>query len=99
MTYRFHPEAEPELQEAYDYYESRQQGLGRRFGQAFDEGLSKILENPFAAGVLEEPYRLIRLKRFPYGILYNIRDPEQELVIVAVMHLHRRPGYWKQRVK
>ncbi|MBL7037987.1 MAG: type II toxin-antitoxin system RelE/ParE family toxin [Pirellulaceae bacterium] len=96
MNYRFHPEADEELHKVYEYYEARRQGLGRRFGEAFDEALARVLERPFAWGLLEPPYRLHRLKRFPYGILYEPR--EEEVVIVAVMHLHRRPGYWKHRV-
>lgn len=63
MTYWFHPEAEKELHEAYDYYESRQAGLGRRFAD---------------------------------GLLYDVRG--EVIVIVAVMHLHRRPSYWRTRL-
>jgi hypothetical protein len=32
---------------------------------------------------------------FPYGVLFRVH-PEQ-IVIVAIMHLHRDPGYWKER--
>jgi toxin ParE2 len=95
MNYRFHPEAESELHEAYDYYEAKREGLGGRFGEAFREALARVLQRPLAWGLLEAPYRLCRLKRFPYGILYEPR--EEEVVIVAVMHLHRKPGYWKDR--
>jgi len=35
------------------------------------------------------------VRRFPFGILYRI-EPEQ-IVVVAVMHLRRRPGYWRDR--
>ena len=95
MTYRFHPEAETELYGAIDYYESRRHGLGQEFGAAFHEALDKVLKHPLAWGVLEEPYRICKLRRFPYGILYEPRAAE--VVIVAVMHLHRKPGYWKGR--
>jgi len=33
---------------------------------------------------------------FPYGILYSLLD--QDIVVVAVMHLHRKPDYWEKRV-
>lgn len=96
MNYRCHPEAAKELGEAYDFYEFRRAGLGDRFFEAFEAALNLVLENPLAWGVLEVPYRVCRLKRFPYGILYEPR--EQEVVIVAIMHLHRRPGYWNDRM-
>ena len=97
MNYRFHPDAEGELDAACAYYESRRAGLGRRFAEAFDEALAKVLQHPLAWGVLDEPFRVCRLKRFPYGLLYEPRAAE--IVIVAVMDLHRRPGYWKDRVE
>jgi plasmid stabilization system protein ParE len=96
MTYSFHPAAQVELDKAFLYYEGRQPGLGRRFDAAFEECLSRVLDNPKAWGVIDDGFRLCRLKKFPYGILYKIQD--EGIVIVAVMHLHRRPGYWKDRV-
>jgi hypothetical protein len=73
MNYRFHPEAESELHEACDYYEAKREGLGERFGEAFCETLARVLQRPLAWGLLEAPYRLCRLKRFPYGIRWGYR--------------------------
>jgi hypothetical protein len=36
------------------------------------------------------------VSRFPYQIVYR-RRPD-EIVIVAVAHVKRKPGYWKDRV-
>lgn len=33
--------------------------------------------------------------RFPYGVLYA--QENSHLFIVAIMHLHREPDYWKHR--
>lgn len=96
MIYSFHPDAEEELHRAYSYYESRQVGLGQRFARAFHDALKQVLDRPLAWAVLEPPYRLRKLKRFPYGILYDVQG--EAVVIVAVMHLHRRPGYWRTRL-
>jgi toxin ParE2 len=35
-----------------------------------------------------------RLRRFPYGLVYRLA--ESEIVVLAVMHLHRKPDYWKR---
>jgi hypothetical protein len=34
-------------------------------------------------------------RRFPYGVVYQIL--ESEILVVAITHLHRRPGYWRDR--
>lgn len=96
MNYRFHPQAEAELHEAFAFYESRRAGLGNRFANAFRRALLEAFDQPLAWPILEHPFRINRLRKFPFGIVYEPR--EDELVIVAVMHLHRNPGHWKGRV-
>ena len=34
--------------------------------------------------------------RFPYRVYYRAR--RDEILVVAVGHRHRRPGYWRSRV-
>ena len=36
------------------------------------------------------------MRRFPYGLIYHVRD--EMLLIVAVMHLHRHPDVWRDRL-
>ncbi len=44
---------------------------------------------------IERDIRRSLVKRFPYGILYS--EEESGIYIIAVMHLHRFPDYWKHR--
>ena len=97
MNYRFHSEADQELLEAVQFYESREPGLGGRFLDGVESTIDSILENPEQFGVLDGDIRVAQLRRFPYGILYSIES--NEILIVAVMHLHRRPGYWIHRAR
>ena len=48
-------------------------------------------------GLYEEDIRRCQIRRFPYGIIYAI--DEEVLFILAVMHLHRDPECWKDRLK
>ena len=82
--------------EAAEYYERQAQGLGRGFLAEVQRTVASIAENPRIGRVVRRPIRRRLLRRFPFGILYRI-DP-QEIVIIAVMHLRRRPGYWADRV-
>jgi hypothetical protein len=56
---------------------------------------SRILENPETYPVFHREARRIRLKRFPYSILYRVY-PEL-IVIVACLHGRRDPLKWRER--
>lgn len=96
MTYRFHPEALGEYQEAARYYAKRDPALGLRFIEAVEDAINRILEAPERWRVLDDDVRRCLTHVFPYGVLYTI-EPEF-ILIVAVMHGSRQPGYWKRRV-
>jgi len=95
MTFSFHPEAEAEFNEAIDYYEDCEIGLGYDFSIEVHSTIQNIAVFPLAWPVIEGDVRRCLTNRFPYGILYSI-EPEG-IFIVAVMHLHRNPGYWRNR--
>jgi plasmid stabilization system protein ParE len=96
MRYAFHPEAEAELNAAIDYYEDISPGLGYDFAVEVYSTIEKILSFPEAWPELEDEIRRCQTRRFPYGVLYVYS--ENVILIVAVMHLHRDPAYWKDRV-
>ena len=96
MTYSFHPEAELEFLLAIDFYEDKESGLGRDFALEINSTVERILTYPDAWPVIEEDIRRSLVKRFPFGVLYS--KLEEEIVIVAIMHFNREPGYWKERI-
>jgi plasmid stabilization system protein ParE len=92
----FHPHARSELLESARYYEAQRRGLARRFLTAVREATNRIQSFPLLGRVLEDDVRQCRVSRFPYGLIYRVK--EDGLEVIAVMHLHRRPGYWKSRM-
>jgi len=96
MTFSFHPEAEKELILAIDFYEEKEIGLGRDFALEIYSTVERILTYPDAWPIVEEDIRRSLVKRFPFGVLYS--KLEEEIVIIAVMHLNREPEYWKTRI-
>jgi cytochrome P450 len=92
---RFHPEAQAEMMEAAAYYEAQQPQLGKRFLISVRDALNRIQVNPFLYPLVEGDVRRCLTRTFPFGVLFRIRP--DEYVVVAVMHLHREPGYWKKR--
>ncbi|MCP4218338.1 MAG: type II toxin-antitoxin system RelE/ParE family toxin [bacterium] len=96
MSYAFHPEAEREFLEAIDYYEAREADLGFDFSMEIYAAVSRAVEHPEAWPILEGEVRRCQTKRFPYGVLYSKEDTG--IFVLAVMHLHRAPDYWKHRL-
>jgi plasmid stabilization system protein ParE len=81
----------------FDEYETRRAGLG---GDLFDEiatTLPKIEGNPEIGTVLSSDRQTRRalVSRFPYQVVYRLRSAD--IVIVAIAHLKRHPGYWRGR--
>ena len=95
MTFDFHPEAETEFLEAIAFYESCAPGLGEDFSLEVYSAVQNILSYSHAWPIVEDDVRRCLTNRFPYGVLYSIES--DRVYILAVMHLHRHPDYWKSR--
>jgi toxin ParE1/3/4 len=95
MMFSFHPEAETEFEEAINYYEECEPGLGEDFALEVASTIDRIIAHPKAWPILEGDIRRCMTNRFPFGVLYS-GEPDG-IFILAVMHLHRRPDYWKNR--
>ena len=95
MKVELHAEALAELQSASAYYESRQAGLGARFLDMIDEALERITQDPLAWSPIDEDVRRCLVRVFPFGILYTIES--ECILVLAVTHLAREPGYWATR--
>ena len=96
MKFYFHPEAEAEFDRSVAYYEQCQAGLGLEFAEEVYATISRIIKYPAAWSRLSENSHRCLVNRFPYGVIYQIKS--HTLRIIAVAHLNRRPGYWKERL-
>ncbi len=95
MKYRFLDRARQELIEAGVYYASQNRKLVDDLEQEVDRALSYLCEFPRAAKPIGRIHRSHKLHRFPYLLIYRITGAE--LVVVAVAHTARNPGYWRKR--
>lgn len=95
MRFSFHPEAEREFNEAIEYYEHADPGLGIKFVIEINSTIQNILSYPRAWPTVSKNAQRCLVNRFPYGLLYHV--DQEEIIILAVMHLHRHPDYWKKR--
>ncbi len=89
--------AEQELIETVRYYNSQCPGLGFEFAAEVIHTLARIAKYPLAWYQLSARTHRCRTNRFPYGIIYQMR--KDCIMIIAVMHLHRKSETWQKRIK
>ena len=97
MTFRIHRLAIVEIDHEVDYYESRQPGLGAELEEELEAVFATILRFPEAAPQWKSRVdrRVAVLDRFPFTLPYQIVG--DEIVVLALAHTSRRPGYWSRR--
>ena len=97
IGYRFLPPAEEEMTEAALFYESHSPGLGLEFLRDVQRIIDMVRQHPQIGESLGRGLRRALARRFPFMLIYS-EEPEAVLV-VAVAHQTRRPGYWRVRVE
>ncbi|MBI2433877.1 MAG: type II toxin-antitoxin system RelE/ParE family toxin [Candidatus Hydrogenedentes bacterium] len=95
MNLIIHDDAQCEFEAAVAYYNSECPGLGYEFEDEVYRTLERIQDLPLAWQSLSARTRRCLTRRFPYGIIYQIE--ESEILIVSIMHLHRKPDTWRNR--
>ena len=98
-TYGFEREALAEYRDAALRYAEQRTGLGEQFIQAVEAAMDAVCENPERFQPVGKGVRICRLKRFPYHLFYIHQLEQRRVVIYAVAHHHRRPDYWRSRVR
>jgi len=95
MKIRFHAAAEQELAAAVTRGEGFGPGLGLEILEEANRVAALLCVTPRIGEPLDAFHRAFPLRRFPYRLIYRIDD--NALMVVAVAHLHQKPGYWRER--
>ena len=95
MRVHFLEAARAEFREAVRYYNRHRPGLGNEFRIEVRSTIERIARFPEAWQPLSDSTRRCLTQRFSYPVVYQVRD--QDILIVAVAHLHREPDYWQTR--
>ncbi len=93
---RFHPQAEQEYLTALAWYRERSLIAAINFESAFGQAIARIKEAPQRWPIYFKDFRKYTLRQFPFGIVYQ--EFSSEIVVFAVAHGRRQPGYWRDRV-
>ena len=95
MSLRYHREAEAELDEALAFYAAHDASLPGVLLREVAAGERAIAERPLAWRRIGGAFRVLWLRRFPYGLIYHAAG--DDITIYAVAHMRRKPGYWRGR--
>jgi len=90
-TVSIHPKALEEFKNASIWYEERQVGLGLRFEQIVEIKINQILNRPETYAKIKGPFRQVKIKTFPYVIVYSFSAMKHEVYISSIFHTKRNP--------
>ena len=94
------PEVEADVNEAAEWYESQQSGLGDEFREEIIRVFDILVKNPLLQ-CRQHPRKNIRWRypeRFPYRVVYEVLATEKTIVVAAVIHAARHDRHWRKRV-
>lgn len=95
MTLRLTPEAEADVDDAHAWYEEERIGLGDAFLRVVDASIASIQRRPEAYQLVDETMRRALLRRFPYGVFFEVVGTE--VIVYGILHCARDPKTWKRR--
>ena len=83
-------EAIIDIQNAFEWYEMRREGLGFEFIEEVENGFGKICQQPQFYTSISPDFRRFKIERFPYLIVYEIED--DTVIVNSVRHGSRKPN-------
>jgi plasmid stabilization system protein ParE len=89
------PEADADLRDAVAWYQNVRPGLGEHFVLAVEAAVEALKENPLRFPVVYRNLRRAGVRRFPYGIIFEVK--ENRIVVIACFHGRRDPRRWQSR--
>ena len=95
LRLRLHPEAVVEGVDARARIGEDDFVQGEIFAGALEASFNRIKSSPLIYRCFDGEFRRINVGKFTYSVIF--RSVSDEIQVIAIMHQHRRPGYWKDR--
>lgn len=87
----FHPLAEKEYYESIEWYENSQSGLGQKFINDIEKSINLISLKPLIFPKKKGNLREALVPKFPFLIVFEIKEKENVIIILSVYHTSRNP--------
>lgn len=82
-------EAVADIQNAFEWYEGQLAGLGYELIEEVEEALERLSRHPQHYSASNQKYRKLRIKRFPYLVIFEIEDVQ--VIVIAVRRISQEP--------
>jgi plasmid stabilization system protein ParE len=92
----FHYLAAKEFRQARSWYARRSVRTAFRFIDAVNSAVEQLAASPQTWPLYDEQHQWFKLRKFPYLLIFRT-VANRSVVIMAVAHSARRPGYWRRR--
>jgi toxin ParE1/3/4 len=89
--------AEADLLDGASFLNGQIPGLGDQLVNVCEAGYEILTKYPEAGFRISKGLRKWILPDFPYSLIYAFES--SRVIVVAIAHHRRRPGYWKRRVQ
>ena len=96
-VFEYHPEAIQEASDAFRWYDYlRNEQVAENFWDELRLARQSVVLHPGSWASYLHGTRCFKLKQFPFGLVYV--EQSERIIGIAVAHLKRRPGYWRDRL-
>ena len=99
MKFSFDEPAIIDVSDIVDYYRGIRRNLAVRFIEDLYGRVRLVCENPQMGPSIDDRFRQVLLKDFPYAVIYEIDQATDTVHVTAVCHQQRSPGYWRDSVQ
>jgi plasmid stabilization system protein ParE len=87
--------ARRDFDEAFDWYAARSSDAAVGFVNEVNTALARMASDPERFAAVDNQHRQCPVSRYPFRIIYRVSG--ERVLVVAIAHAKRRPGYWKDR--
>lgn len=91
------PKALTDIQDIPDWYNQKQETLGKRFQDTTIKQITKIARDPHSFAIRYNEIHCMRIIKFPYMVHFYINEKMRFVEILAVISPHRNPKIWKDK--
>lgn len=96
LAIRFSTIAREEYDDAFEWYAKQSLNAADRFESSISRSLTRIVAAPNRLPSTFAGCRRCPVEQYPFDIIYH--QLSDAIVVIAIAHRKRRPGYWRKRM-